>query len=855
MRGVRPFLLLMLLVLFVPAPAQGQAAERLVVIKADGLSQDLVDDFIVQRDPETGKSVLPWIEHVFYRGGSRLANFYVRGTSLSGPSWSLLDTGQPLQIKGNVEFDRYTQHPYDYLNFIPFWLGNAARRRGDMWATSVLDDLRLPLLLDAYAYEARLQSFQLFQRGSRWMTLRQGLQNRFTSRTPKELFDEWQIGFDTRGIVAEQLERELIAGLDDPRLRYLDYYTTDFDHATHHNRDRATHLSALRELDALVGRVWTAIERSPLGPQTALVLVSDHGANTDASVYSQGFNLVDLLSAAEGGGHHVITKRRLLKDYSIKGIYPLVPVITTTSPSSTYLKGQQDEYPTALVDFDGNERASMHLRHSAFNVLHVLLSALQRRDLAPPLREAAAAHVLATIDAHRAAWTTTVREMEEELAALRTEMEPLRQRLLPPDDNRRRRRRQPGPPESAEMQEQRIRDIARVDAWTREDLEYSRYIAILRRLLALTPERLAQRVAVEAYIPPRAMGDRNTLHDLQHYVTGPAPGGLVLRSDGSLDAERSFTRVDYFALLTALRVRNNVQPGVSNRPVDMVTVRVPCRGFRPEDGDVRSDVCVWLNGGAETQALLLSRRDAVGRLQLRYLPVARLRAEPDGDLTFERRAWGRGLPLRLWEDPALDLPAGSDRAGWLGTWHSDDDWLAAVHRTHYSNGIIGLHEQLAPHRWAGLDPHAAELTEAERLRRRFRLRQRAIVEPDLLIMASDHWNFDVRGFNPGGNHGSFFRPSTHSTFMLAGGADTRIPRGLVVTRPYDSLSFVPTVLALTGRLDAGNEPDAALRAAGFRRFPGRVVTEIVGGAGDEGSAADEEELQADPRRASGSDGG
>ena len=159
------FRLLLLVVALAPGQAAAQSVDRLVLIKADGLSQDLVDQFIVQRDPQTGKSVLPWIEHVFYQSGSRVANFYVRGTSLSGPSWSLLDTGQSLQIKGNVEFDRFTQHPYDYLNFIPFWLGNAARRRGDMWATSVLDDLRLPLLLDAYDYDARLQSFQLFQRG------------------------------------------------------------------------------------------------------------------------------------------------------------------------------------------------------------------------------------------------------------------------------------------------------------------------------------------------------------------------------------------------------------------------------------------------------------------------------------------------------------------------------------------------------------------------------------------------------------------------------------------------------------------------------------------------------------------
>ncbi len=55
-----------------------------------------------------------------------------------------------------------------------------------------------------------------------------------------------------------------------------------------------------------------------------------------------------------------------------------------------------------------------------------------------------------------------------------------------------------------------------------------------------------------------------------------------------------------------------------------------------------------------------------------------------------------------------------------------------------------------------------------------------LVENDLLILANDHWNFDVRGFNPGGNHGSFFRISTHSTLMLAGGeqhAHPARPRG------------------------------------------------------------------------------
>jgi hypothetical protein len=115
----------------------------------------------------------------------------------------------------------------------------------------------------------------------------------------------------------------------------------------------------------------------------------------------------------------------------------------------------------------------------------------------------------------------------------------------------------------------------------------------------------------------------------------------------------------------------------------------------------------------------------------------------------------------------------------------------------------------------------------ERLLQRFVQRQRGLIEADLLLLANDHWNFDVRGFNPGGNHGSFFRISTHSTWMLAGGENTGIPQGLIVAEPYDSLSFVPTMLALTGNLRDDMSPVPILQAKGFRRFPGRVVQDVI----------------------------
>ena len=91
-----------------------------------------------------------------------------------------------------------------------------------------------------------------------------------------------------------------------------------------------------------------------------------------------------------------------------------------------------------------------------------------------------------------------------------------------------------------------------------------------------------------------------------------------------------------------------------------------------------------------------------------------------------------------------------------------------------------------------------------------------MAEPDFLIFANDHWNFNVRGFNPGGNHGSFFRISSRSVLMLAGGAETGIPHNQRVAEPYDSLSFAPTILDLMGF-----HPEAS-------ELPGRVIREVLG---------------------------
>jgi Type I phosphodiesterase / nucleotide pyrophosphatase len=810
-----------LLLLLCTASASLAQTKRLVVIKCDGLPYDLVDRLVKQRDPQSGKSVLPWIDHIFYQRGARLSNFYVRGMSLSAPSWSLLETGQHLQIKGNVEFDRYTLHAYDYLNFLPLYISGAVGARIDMPAVEVLDSLGVPLLVDSYPNDERYMTQSLFQRGPRYATLQSGVQNRFL-KSPKELFDEWTMGFELRSVVTDQLVREILAKLANPKIRYLDHFMADFDHVAHHNNDTQSQLFVLKQMDSVIGQVWTTIQKSPLADETAFVVVSDHGFNTDEKVYSQGYNLVKLLGSRTGGGHHVVTKRRLMLDYSIKGVNPFVPLITTTTPDTYYLKGESTTYPTALLDFDGNERASVHLRDSDLNSVHILLQQLQRSDLKPDIRKAATNAFFGVIDRRRNQWQKELNELTNELNALDRAI--VQQRKLWEAQPKKFTKEQ----QEAGLDDAAKRIFAQLDRWENQRREYGEYAATLYNLVSLSSEAFApSKIKISDLIPKTSMGDRNTIYELQNYVVGLGPDGFVLNSDGSLNIEKSFVQIDYFALLQGISVRNNVQRGVTNKPIDLIATRLSRDLVLPliDDQDIDEDV-IWVTAGATRQALLLSRRNAAGELSFRYLPISNLTQDANGRLQFKVISWQAGLPLQIFEDPDLKVAA-TDKTAWLSQWHTDSEWLEALHKTHYSNGLVGLHEELARHPVESLSTQDSSLSDDARLMREYARRKRELIEADMLIVAQDHWNFDVRGFNPGGNHGSFFRISTHSVFMIAGGPRTNIPAALNIEAPYDSLSFIPTLLALTGNLRDDSNPVPELWEKGFRTFPGHIVKELL----------------------------
>ncbi len=801
--------------------SQARNVKRIVIIKTDGTPSEWIDRYVRQRNPETGKSLLPWFEEVFYKNGTRLENFYVRGMSLSGPSWSILDTGQHLQIKGNVEYDRLTLHSYDYLNFFPFYIDYGFNKVADMPAVEVLNQLKIPILSDAFPYENRYTSPQLIQRGNSWKVLGNGF-IKFYPRNVDDFIDEWTIGFDYRNLMLNQNERDIIYKLNNrPYIEYFDYYTGVVDHAAHHNNDVKSQINALQELDRVIGRIWTAIESSPGAEETALVVLSDHGFNSDEKVYSQGFNIVKLLASAGGGGHHVITKRRLMLDYSIKGAYPLVPLITTSSKESFYLKGKEDEYPTALVDFDGNERTSFHLRNNDLNALHILFQQLQKGKLSPQLKKAATEAFFSIIDKHRAEWTKNAGEIGEEMDALHRWIE-TQQAIIA---------NHPKEYTPEEYEKGVNRDNRRTAAQTyiaiREEKEYREYLRLLSNLLSLSRENFnPKKIKIEDYIGKGVMGERNSVFQLQNYIVGLSAADLVLNAGNEIDFEKTFKRVNYFDLLASQAVRNNVQTKISNRPIDFVTTRIPLEAISPQlPPELKPDKSVvWLYGGTNKQTFILTREDENGKQSFRYLPIAGLQQSADGKFSFQIKEWREGFPLKVFEDENLNIPSG-DKISWLNSWHTEDEWMKAIHKTFYSNAIIGLNEQLDQH--PSLAAEDENLSADEKLIVRFRQRQRSLTENDLLVLANNHWNFDVRGFNPGGNHGSFFRVSTNSALLIAGGEKTNIPKGLVITEPYDSLSFVPTVLALTGKLDSQGNPIPELYEKGFRKFPGKIIEEIV----------------------------
>jgi hypothetical protein len=226
-----------------------------------------------------------------------------------------------------------------------------------------------------------------------------------------------------------------------------------------------------------------------------------------------------------------------------------------------------------------------------------------------------------------------------------------------------------------------------------DEKNYGAYLRSIENLTTLRQETFdPSRHKIEDFIAEESVGETNSVYDLQNYVIGPSNSGFTMTGSGSLNLADAFSRLDYFSLLTQLKTRNNLQESVASRPVDFIAMSVPVEALRPAlpESLLPIDIAIWLFRDADTQALILGRRDGDGQSWLRYLPVRRLTQDVSGRIHFSPSAWRDNLPLDLWED--LPLPA-DERELWLSSWHTESEWLHAVHTTKYSNAVISLYEQ------------------------------------------------------------------------------------------------------------------------------------------------------------------
>src|SRR6185436_19042726 len=204
-------------------------------------------------------------------------------------------------------------------------------------------------------------------------------------------------------------------------------------------------------------------------------------------------------------------------------------------------------YPTAMLDFDGNERASLHLRDSDLNMLQILLQQLQRGKLPEETEKAVTNEFFAVIDRRRADWEKDLKQLQNELGALdRTIAE---QRKLWQAQPKKFTKEQ----QDAGLDDASKRIYVQLDRWQTEQKEYTEYARTLKNLLALSSEAFSpSKVKMIDVIPRMSMGDRNTIYELQNYVAGVGLNGLVVNPDGTLNTQQSFVRIDYFALLQSI---------------------------------------------------------------------------------------------------------------------------------------------------------------------------------------------------------------------------------------------------------------------------------------------------------------
>ncbi|MGH9863695.1 MAG: alkaline phosphatase family protein [Candidatus Acidiferrales bacterium] len=819
---------------------------RLIQIKVDGLSPLLLDALMDPDNPgklarlpdpegfrraiqlfrlETGqRDLLPNFRRYFYEQGARADNMFSATSTLSTVSWAVIETGQPSIVKRHMGFNRNNGYLRGYLDGLRDTLEVIARHSRKTSALWELDQVGVSLLSDAFNPLRRYETPQIYYRlppgaylmdwaqtyltnGAKnpWAILRGHMKRRVEGMDYSEFTEE----FLADHLAEKLLEPDFTGG------ERFDYLTVFFsvDHQHHVDPTPENLVHRLVSLDHRLGRIFRGVERSQRRDQTLVALVSDHGAEYEPGAVNLAFPITRAFRTRYFGGHTVAT---VMAEDSIHAL--TTPIMGIDFPRvyeslfSPYGKaaesGGQDNYVTAFIDNFGNARAEVHLRNNDLNRLHLLLLARQR-----PLDEN-----------HRARWRERLRSALQDTCPW----------LAPEVENYRtyHEAARAWVPELKKRIDTYWRDIA-----TRLEQEGQRdahQLGALTRLenLCRASDAVAwlheHHPAVEELIPKKYLGPRNSLYQLTHYTIGlDADLNWV---ETTVDARGRPVPMNYISLLSDFEVPNPPLSQEAN-PVDLMVSSLPTEPLRAalvergwlEPGRELSEV-VWIvptthrnlrRGG---QALLLETPDG----QLRYLPISSLEQTAEGGFVLQPHQ--ELDPLGLLYDPEFRSPSSEPAFLWLERFHSQDEWLRATSRTHYSIAplivadIAGLHVQ----RFLENPAFQQTLTgfPSEEVKQQY-LRgvawKYSSQQPDLLLWSSYLWNFASKSHTSGGSHGGLTPPVTRTSFLLWGGRDFHLPAGGVWEEPATTLDVAPTLAHLLRMLDASGR--ALLQAGAVRERP------------------------------------
>lgn len=781
-----------------------EAGARLILVKIDGMPGLLLEAMLdpgsaaARRLPDpamfqlayrracqaTGREILlPNLTHYFSRQGIR-CEMRSSTLTLSGPSWAVIDTGQPGIVKTNSYFNRYSGLLRNYLDQFREVYGLALGQTKRTTALWQLDLLGIPVMADAFPPRRTWQSIQLYCRerpveqiaeiakvlagagektGNPLKILRNHLKAKVYSPDYQELSDQVMVN-----ILAEKIRRTDPDGK--PAYEFLSVLLTALDHQLHVDPDYHILMHWFTKIDGWLGKIMDAVLAGPASDRSLVVIVSDHGLDFDPGRTCYSLPVNGWLREPVLGGHTIFEP--VVEDLHHAITVP-VPGLdynrvmeSLHSPYGKSVPYGEDGYWTAFADNSGNLRFDAFFRNSGLNELHLLLLEGKRLAGHPPgLRQVYS--VFREVAGRNQTWIEeAIRQGEQCVHAYRRSIQSLTEK---PD------------PENADA----------VKRFRREIEEMERVSRALRRLLETGAgyhqfeEWCRSSLPVSTLIPKGYLGPVNTVAQLVRYTTGWEEGPEFRWREGGVPA---FRRLNYPRQLTGFQASNASAYGnphpfamVAARDRNPVPVTAPNRPWRQV-------VRLWFAPDGRCGELL---EDEEG--QLCYRPAGN-----GGDPAPFAAVSSGSVPRPDQHTVAAEPPLANRWLEWRQWVLLADEYpeamvpviLADLYRENFQP-VLDHNRRWLP--GAGENPEL-DLTGSIR----FHFEQQ---ESDLRVWTSRGWNVNSNSHTPGGGHGGFSKLETQVVFALWGGAWFPLRRGGYLAGASTTLDVAPTLFSLLGMLD------------------------------------------------------